>query len=70
MVMKNCEPLVLGPALAHREKEGLVVSELEVLVGELVAVDGTARSAMVQRQRFGMLTLPPVPLWSKASVST
>ena len=48
VVMKNCEPLVLdqsaddgdnhdslGARVGHAQEEGLVVLELEVLVGEL-----------------------------------
>lgn len=37
----------VGAGVSHGEEEGAVVTELEVLVGELVAVDGLAASAVV-----------------------
>ena len=37
----------VGSGVGHRQEEGLVVLELEVLVGELVAVDGLSTSAVV-----------------------
>ena len=36
----------VGPRVGHAEEEGLVVGELEVLVGELLAVDGFAARAL------------------------
>jgi len=36
----------VGAGVGHGQKEGLVVGELEVLVGELLAVDGLATSAL------------------------
>ena len=62
VVMKNCEPLLqqtlagrvermpgclrVGAGVGHGQKEGLLVPELEVLVGKLLAVDGLAASAL------------------------
>lgn len=37
----------VGTGVGHGEEERSVVTELEVLVGELVAVDGLAASAVV-----------------------
>ena len=36
----------VGAGVGHREQERLVVGELEVLVGELLTVDGLATSAL------------------------
>jgi hypothetical protein len=37
----------VGSGVGHREEVGAVVAELEVLVGELVAVDGLATGTVV-----------------------
>lgn len=37
----------VGASVGHGEKERLVVGELEVLVGELLAVDGLSTSALL-----------------------
>jgi hypothetical protein len=39
----------VGAGVGHGEQERLVVAELEVLVGELLAVDGLATSALQNR---------------------
>ena len=50
----------VGAGVRHGEHEGLVVGELEVLIGELLAVDGLAASALfvqsssVLRSRAGL----------------
>ena len=36
----------VGPGVGHGEEEGLVVGELEVLVGKLLAVDGFAAGSL------------------------
>jgi len=36
----------VGAGVGHGQKEGLLVGELEVLVGKLLAVDGLATSAL------------------------
>jgi len=36
----------VGAGVGHREHERLLVGELEVLVGELLTVDGLATSAL------------------------
>ena len=62
VVMKNWEPLLggvsaslgretgddvrVGAGVGHGEQTGLVVLQLEVLVGELLAVDGLATSTL------------------------
>ncbi len=38
----------VGTSVGHGEKEGLLMTELEVLVGELVAVDGLFRGLLAQ----------------------
>lgn len=38
----------VGAGVSHGEEEGLVVGELEVLVGKLLAVDGLSTSALLQ----------------------
>jgi hypothetical protein len=62
VVMKNCDPLLcyvsdvrlrtvrnerVGARVGHGEEEGLGVLQLEVLVGELVTVDGFAARALI-----------------------
>jgi len=37
-------PVGVGARVGHRQEEGLVVRELEVLVGELVTVDGLSET--------------------------
>jgi hypothetical protein len=53
----------VGPGVGHGEEERSVVSELEVLIGELVAVDGL-EGISEETVNQGLLTLPPVPLWA------
>jgi hypothetical protein len=38
--------LRVGAGVGHGQKEGLVVLQLEVLVAELLAIDGLAASAL------------------------
>jgi hypothetical protein len=40
--------LRVGAGVGHGQQEGLAVLELEVLVGELLAVDGLAAGALNQ----------------------
>jgi len=40
----------VGAGVGHGEEEGLVVGELEALVGELLAVDGFAARALQRRK--------------------
>jgi hypothetical protein len=42
----NGRGLRVGTGVGHRKKAGLVVLQLEVLIGELLAVDGLAARAL------------------------
>lgn len=42
----------VGAGVGHGEEEGLVVGELEVLVGELLAVDGLATGTLWQNGQY------------------
>lgn len=71
--------LRVGAGIGHGEQEGLLVLLLEVLIGELLTVDGLATSALrresVDTFQYGitgawiLLTLPRVksPPWSMNS---
>lgn len=70
--------LRVGASVSHGQKEGLVVGQLEVLVAELLAVDGLSTSALLAvsklfqdalgcaAKRVVLHTLPRVksPPWS------
>jgi hypothetical protein len=43
----GCRDLRVGAGVGHREEEGSAMLQLEVLVGELLAVDGLATSALL-----------------------
>ena len=45
--MAGCRDLRVGAGVGHGEEEGAVVRQLEVLVGELLAVDGLATSSLL-----------------------
>lgn len=47
----------VGSGVGHRQEEGLVVLELEVLIGELVAVDRLSTSAVVVGELWVSLAL-------------
>jgi hypothetical protein len=92
--MKNCEPFLwfcqkcakretwidvrVRTCVGHGQEEGLLVPELEVLVGKLLAVDRLATSALSRVSHvshldtFSLLTLPRVksPPWSMKSGMT
>lgn len=48
--------LRVGAGVGHGEEEGLVVGELEVLVGELLTVDGLATSALSKGKAVSIVT--------------
>jgi hypothetical protein len=70
----HCDGLRVGASVGHGQEELLVVLELEVLIGELIAVDGATTSTLFRRKsgiisnfsRREILTLPRVksPPWS------
>jgi hypothetical protein len=68
----------VGARVGHGQKEGLLVPELEVLVGKLFSVDGLAASALSRVSNAShvnmscLLTLPRVksPPWSIKSGMT
>ena len=37
---EELRPVGVGTGIGHREEEGTLVAKLEVLIGELVAIDG------------------------------
>jgi hypothetical protein len=49
--MGGCRDLRVGAGVGHGEEEGTAVLQLEVLIAELLAVDGLATSALVLSAR-------------------
>lgn len=47
--------LRVGASVGHGEEAGLGVLELEVLIGELLAVDGLAAGALSQQLALGLM---------------
>ena len=57
--MKNCEPLVFGAGVGHREHAGLVVAQLGMeLVGETVARTAGAGAGRIAALRHEVLDHP------------
>jgi hypothetical protein len=50
--MAGCRDLRVGAGVGHGEDEGSGVPLLEVLIGELLAVDGLATSALLLSAHF------------------
>lgn len=70
---EELRPVGVGAGIGHGQQTGLVVLDVEVLVGELLAKDGLATSSLGcvlafegHDQSFAALTLPRVksPPWA------
>lgn len=53
-----CYDVRVWSSIGHGEKEWLVVGELEVLISELLAVDGLATSALKQSLASIVIVFP------------